>query len=555
MSEIEIDNLSHEAATAYIMSLQEQKQQLEKQMAELEAKAAELEQQSRDKDKEIQKLQVLSEMLAKARKKIFGQSSEQIQYINGSQQLDFFNEAELCSDAAAPEPGKNTPVKSYERKPKRTKAEMLEGVEHQKVWCDPPKEELICPECGKALQEDEIIGEKFLYTGVVIIPRMVCAVDFYTHSYKCSECEEKTGKTVIVQGKAPEPIMAKSMATPSSVASVMIEKFDNCVPLYRQEQYWKSIGVDLRRNTMANWIIRGSQWFVPIWNILHEKVLSSDIINADETSCHVLKEDGRTSKQVSRMWVLCSQEWKIALYKYHPTRAGKVADELLHGFTGYLQTDGCSSYNTVKTATHIGCWAHARRKWVDCFPKGIPEGCENDNDVKGLRLIEEIFSVDKSLSDLPPEQRYKERQEKLKPVLDRYWNHLESFKAENDSGLLKAQNYSLNHKEQLNNILLDGRLELTNNLAERTVKPFVMARKNFLFADTSRGADASALCFSMIETAKRNGLNPFGYLLYLLRELPKLGHNPTKEQLYPFLPWSESLPSYCKGTFDLSLLL
>ena len=137
------------------------------------------------------------------------------------------------------------------------------------------------------------------------------------------------------------------------------------------------------------------------------------------------------------------------------------------------------------------------------------------------------------------------RQQKLRPLLEQYWALLDSFEAAEGTALSKAKNYSLNQKDALNAVLLDGRLELTNNLAERTVKPFVMARKDFLFCDTAKGADASALCFSVMETAKRNGLNPFGYLLFLLQELPKLGENPTDEQLFPLLPWDDNLPAYC----------
>ena len=151
-----------------------------------------------------------------------------------------------------------------------------------------------------------------------------------------------------------------------------------------------------------------------------------------------------------------------------------------------------------------------------------------------------------SWKDTAPEERLRLRSEQLKPILDRYWEYLVSFEAAEGTALYKAQNYSLNQKESLNAVLLDGRLELTNNLAERTVKPFVMARRNFLFCDTAKGADASALCFSVIETAKRNGLDPFGYLMFLLQELPKLGADPKEEQLLPLLPWLPDLPGYCK---------
>lgn len=157
----------------------------------------------------------------------------------------------------------------------------------------------------------------------------------------------------------------------------------------------------------------------------------------------------------------------------------------------------------------------------------------------------EKFAVSEITSNMSLDERQKHRMAEMKPVMDAYWDFLSSFSSEKDSNLQKAQTYSLHQRKQLEAVLLDGRLELTNNVAERTVKSFVMARKNFLFCDTAKGADTSALCFSVMETAKRNRLDPFGYLLFLLQELPKLGNEPTREQLLPLLPWSTTLPEYC----------
>lgn len=182
-------------------------------------------------------------------------------------------------------------------------------------------------------------------------------------------------------------------------------------------------------------------------------------------------------------------------------------------------------------------------KWVDCFVDGKP--VQGSRSEAAFGLIEEMFALEQAWKDESPQARFDLRQQKLRPLLEQYWALLDSFEAAEGTALSKAKNYSLNQKDALNAVLLDGRLELTNNLAERTVKPFVMARKNFLFCDTAKGADASALCFSVMETAKRNGLNPFGYLLFLLQELPKLGENPTDEQLFPLLPWDDNLPAYC----------
>ena len=209
-----------------------------------------------------------------------------------------------------------------------------------------------------------------------------------------------------------------------------------------------------------------------------------------------------------------------------------------------MQTDGNPAYNLAVNAVRVGCWAHARRKFTDCLPKGIKD--EDTRAEKALALIGKIFTADEGLNELSEDQRSEKRPEILKPLLDEYWKYIENIYAAGGSNLAKAVTYSLHQKTQLNNVLLDEKLELTNNRAERAVKPFVIGRKNWLFSDTDKGADASARCYSIIESANLNGLNVFGYLSYLLTELTKLGNEPTDEQLDSLLPWSDTLPDYCK---------
>lgn len=534
MTDIDLSTLSPEVA-AYIRSLEEKN-------STLEEKNQKPEEENRAQKDALVRMQSLNEQLVCLRKRMFGRSSEKIEYVD-CKQLDFFNEAETYCDAAAPEPGKTVPVTAHARKAKRTKAELTEGLKHQKVLCELPEEEQICAKCGTKMTP---IGEKYVRTELIIVPAKISVIDYYVATYKCVHCEKEVGESYIEQAKTPVPVMKKSMAAASTVAYVMQEKFQKGVPLYRQEEYWKGQCVDLHRNTMANWIIRSSRWFIPLWDAFRNELLRCDIVNADETDCHVLKEDGRESKQMSKMWVFCSPEKNIALYQYRPSRKGQVAKEMLEGFSGYLQTDGYSGYNAVEDVTHVGCWAHARRKWVDCFVDKKP--VDGSKSQKAFEYVEKLFALDLQWKDLSPEERKVHRQSELKPVMDEYWDFLNSFEADKDSNLGKARTYSLSQRKALESILMDGRLTLTNNIAGRTVKPFVMSRKNFLFCDTAKGADASALCFSMIETAKRNGLDPFGYLLFLLQELPKLGEAPTEEQLEHLFPWSDTIPAYCHLT-------
>lgn len=483
----------------------------------------------------------MNEMLTKGRRMMFGRSSEKSCYVEG--QLSFFNEAETESNASAPEPKEDILIAAHTRKAKRTKEELTENLPHKEITVEFEGKDKKCDICGAELV---CIGKEKLRSELNIVPAQIFVIDYYRNVYKCIECEKKTGYAEILKPDAPVAVMKKSMASPATVAYTMQEKYQNGVTLFRQEQYWKSQGVELNRNTLANWIIRSSLWFGPMYELMLEELLKEDIVHADETELRVLKRDGTPTNSMSRMWVFCSGKYSqkpMSLYKYHPTRSAKVVEDILGEYKGYLQTDGYEAYTHAWKAKRIGCWAHARRKWIDCLPKGI--NAEESKAGQALSVVEKIFETEKSLVGMPEKDIYRERINRTKPLLKKYWKLLEETDSPKGSALCKAVNYSLNNKAELEGFLEDGRLELTNNRAERAVKPFVIARKNFLFSDTSKGADASALCFSMIESAKLNNLDVYGYLIYLLSELPKYGKKPDKEQLKKLLPWSQELPDYC----------
>ena len=486
----------------------------------------------------------LNEMLTKSRKMMFGRSSEQLKNIYGSEQLSFFNEAETEYNSGAPEPKEETLVKAHTRKAKRTQAEITENLEHREEIIDLPDDKKTCGICGKPLV---CIGKEKLRSELNIVPAQVFVIDYYRYVYKCPECEKETDEANIYKPEAPVPVMKKSMASPATVAYTIQEKYQNGVTLFRQEQYWKSNGVELKRNTLANWIIRSSQWLKPLWQLMKEELFKEDIVHADETELRVLKRDGKPTNSMSRMWVFCSGAYskkKMALYKYHPTRSSAVVRDMIGEYSGYLQTDGYSAYNAADKARHIGCWAHARRKFAECLSKGIED--KDSKAAQVLEIIERLFGIEKGLEGMSKDTIKVEREKKAIPLLKEYWKLLESINAVGGSNLDKAVKYSLNHRKELEGYLNDGRIEMTNNRAERAVKPFVIARKNFLFSDTSRGAESSAMCFTMIESAKLNDLNVYGYLIYLFSELPKLGEEPKQEELIKMLPWSQELPAYCK---------
>ncbi len=484
----------------------------------------------------------LNEMLVKGRKAMFGKSSEQLSNIDGSEQLSLFNEAEQEYSAKAEEPTIETVnVKSHPRRKRLSCEELPDSVEHKKIVID--LDDKKCPECG---EEMVCIGEEFVCSKLHIVPAQISVWDFYQKKYKCKSCDGDGTNTKIIKPEMPVPVIKKSMASAGTIAYIIQQKYELGTPLCRQEKYWKAQGIDLTRTTMANWIIRSSNWIKPLFELMMKLLLKEPVIHADETVLRVLKRDGKQVDGQSRCWVFCSgkdSKLKMVLYLHRPTRSAKVVEEVLGGYSGYLQTDGYAAYNAAVNATRLGCWSHARRKWVECLPKGIEN--KNSKAAQALELVEQIFAEDKRLEGLPEDEVYVQRLERIKPLLERYWELLGSISAVGGSNLDKAVNYSLNNKKELEAFLLDGRLELTNNRAERAVKPFVMGRKNWLFSDTTKGADASMMLYSVIESAKLNNLNVYDYLLHLLTELPKLGEKPDPEQLDTFMPWAK-LPNFCK---------
>ena len=339
------------------------------------------------------------------------------------------------------------------------------------------------------------------------------------------------------------------MASPSSVAAIIVQKYIGGQPLYRQEQQLESEGFPLPRQTMANWVIQCTDlWFSLIYNRMHQLLVEQGVLHADETGLQVLKEPNRKATQKSRMWLYrTGQRGKlpIILYEYQPTRHAEHPQNFLKGFKGFLHVDGYAGYNELPATTLVGCFAHARRKFVDAL-KAISK--HNRSTVianEGLSFCNQLYTIERKLREASDQDRYKKRKEHSQPVLDKFFSWLKIQELKKLPGQLgTAINYCLNQWHKLEGFMLDGRLEIDNNLAERSIKPFVIGRKNWLFSSTPEGATASAMIYSVVETAKANGLNPYEYLVYLLETLPNM---KTETNLDSLLPWSPDLPDNCKS--------
>lgn len=531
MEKIDISGMTPEQIDEYISKL-------EKQQAELKQTI------------EAQEIRInnLMDILAKSQKAMFGRSSEKSKYVLGedSNQISMalFNEAEMEANSKAEEPTVETMVKSHARKPKRTKEELAESLPVVEVICDLPEHQHKCNICNGELR---YLGKEHVRDELEIIPAQVRVLRYVRYNYVCKDCEKETGDANIIKSNVPAPVMKRSLASPSSVAHVMYQKYVNHMPLNRQEKDWANQGVALSRATLANWIIRPSHdWLEPLYGVMKKHLIAEPVIHADETVVQVLKEEGKNPSSESRMWVYASGKSKtpVVLFEYQPTRSGQHAKRFLEGFSGFLQTDGYAGYSSVPNVVHCGCWAHLRRKFEEALPKSVNQ--EESKAEIGFKYCNELFSLEKKWADLEYNERYQKRLEQAKPVLDAFWSWVSSLNVLQGSNLGKAVTYALNQKEALNSFLLDGRTEISNNRAENSIRPFVNGRKNWLFSDTKHGAVASATVYSIIETAKLNNLNPYMYLVHLFTQLPNL-KELNSETLKPFLPWSQMLPQWCRN--------
>lgn len=507
-----------------------------------------LETQLEEQSKKVETQQIhidrLMDIVSNLQKTAYGQSSEKSKYlVNDENQLSLFNEAEVESKSHAPEPNAVT-VTNYIRKAKRTKEELVADLPVTEIICELDAEKLNCNECDGKMR---VLGKEQVRDELEIIPAQVKLLRYIRYSYVCQSCEQDTGEATIVKAPVPAPVIKKSLASASTVAYVMYQKYVNGMPLYRQEKDWANQGLVLSRATLANWIIRSAtDWLEPLWKTMKSHLLKQDVIHADETVIQVLKEEGKKPSSQSRMWVYCSGNTgaaPIILFEYQPTRSGEHARRFLAGFNKYLQVDGYVGYNKVPDVTRCGCWAHLRRKYQEAMPKNA----EDSTAAVGFDYCNKLFDIEKNLKDLTSEERKLQRQERSKPVLDAYWAWLETIHVLRGSKLGDAITYSESQRATLSTFLEDGRIEISNNRAENSLRSYVVGRKSWLFADTKKGATSSAIVYSLVETAKANKLNVYMYLVHIFSTLPSLDFHSNPAVLEELMPWSESLPDYCRN--------
>lgn len=478
-----------------------------------------------------------------AQSRQFGVSSEK-----SPDQVDWlFNEAEAIEDESAVESNATEITESTEVDIASTPTSTKKKTGRKPLPADLPREtrlidladaEKICPCCNGDLHK---IGEE-KSEQLEYIPASLKVIEILRPKYACRACEKKATATPIVIAPMPASPIPKSMATPSLLAYIIGNKYQLALPLYRQEIIFKQLNLDLNRNTLSNWIMRSADVLERLLQRLKITLLTQTAIHADETPVTVLQDD----KKNNYMWVYCSGRDSpdpnspannIVIYDYQPSRAAACPKEFLNSYKGYLQVDGYAAYESTG-ATLAGCMAHARRKFIDA-QKIQPKGKVGRADW-AVTHIQKLYRVETHISDKTPEEKYALRQLHAAPLLTEFkaWLDKTAQQTNPKSTLGEAVAYTLRQWEKLITYMQHGQLCIDNNRAERAVKPFVIGRKNWLFSNTASGAKASAMLYSIIETAKANDLNPVKYVEHLLTEIPKRTEGDLLEDL---MPWAVKL--------------
>ncbi|SCW76993.1 Transposase [Lachnospiraceae bacterium C10] len=498
-----------------------------------------------EKDQVIANLQAQLEYL---KTKLFGSTSEVRKNVFPGQLSIFDTEDDSEKDAVPVEP-EFIEVKSHNRsrKPKATYDEIFENIKTTQVMVDElPEDERICPECGSLM---EPVGKKTIRTEIVYHKASLERIEYVANSYRCPNAY-KEAETPFLHDQCKPALIEGSYVSSGLAAHVMYYKYVLACPLYRQEQDFLHLGARISRSTMAKWIITSSQkYLVHMYEFLHRKLCERQFLMADETPIQVLKEPERRPQSKSYVWVFRTGEDQgipIVLFHYTPTRKGANAAEFLsNAAEGYfLMTDGYKGYNKVPDANRCACWAHIRRYWL----KAIPKGHEQDHThpaVQGLLYCDKLFRYERQYKEkgLSVKQIYKRRLKDQEPVIDAFLSWVDGLTPKTGDGIIKAINYTNGCRPYLKNYLKNGACSLSNNLSENAIRPIVMGRKNWLFSDTQDGADASMVIYSLIETAKENGINPEKYLEYLLEN--RLSAEMSDEELERFAPWGESIREQC----------
>ena len=513
-----------------------------------------------------QQMQVILEKWNLAQANRFGRSSEKMGYDTGTcQQLELavmyaecFNEAEATVNGTPPdEPDmEEVTVTAHKRKKHAGKREEdLKDLPHAEPVISTLTEEELLEQLGPGYRQlkDEV------YQRLEFHPSSFEVKEYHICVYVSAD-----GKTFAKAKRPQADLFRNSIATPSLLAGILNYKYVNALPVHRLAQDFKRSEVNISPQVMCNWVIKSSEiYFSLVYDWMKDVLLKQPVVQADETTLKV-NRDGRKAGSSSYMWVYITGEHddsgkKIVLYDYCRTRSTEHLREFLSSYKGILVSDGYQSYHTFskeQSLTSAGCWTHCRRRFVNAIKaaqKDLPEeALKNSIAYQALARISAIYKLDGSWKERTSEYRMEHRQRILKPLVDEYFDWVKEQiktcnvlpKSETGEGL----SYSINQEKYLRAFLDNGDIPIDNSACERAIRPFCVGRKNWNVIDTVEGAQASAIVYSIAETAKANNLKPYQYFEYLLTELPERisRKKDSTFSLDDLMPWSPKLPMSCR---------
>jgi transposase len=548
LSEEQLNNLNKEALIIIVSSLQDQ---LAAMQGQLDSANAQLSDTNRQ-------IELLAEQIRLMNQRQFGKRSETASEIDGQLSMfDSFNEVEATQNPSIPEPEiTEVIISSYKRSKAKGKREAdLDGLPARVFEHTLSEEELAekFPNGYKELPPE-------VYKRLHIIPETFIVDEHHVHLYAA---KDNSGK--MVRAKRPADLFRNSIATPALVASIINGKYVNALPIERQARAFKDNGIKLEPNTLSNWVIKSTEKYLSlVYDRMHELIYDSKVIHADETPVKVMRIDNAKIKNGKKtyMWVYrnnprCSKH-PIVLYDWQPSRKADHPREFLKDFSGIAVTDGYQVYHTLGSERQdlkiAGCWIHARRPYAEFIKSVGTAAAKGSVAAEGYSMITEIMHIDNEFDDLSNSDRKKQRQHVLKDKVDAYfeWVKNKYNQVTHNSVIGKALAYSINQEKYLRMFLTDGKIPMDNNYAEQAIRPFTIARKNFVLIESSHGAKASAILFSLAETAKANGINTYDYFNLLLTEIPEHQNDTNLDFLDKLLPWSPSVQKKCPSKFKKS---
>ncbi|MBU1700376.1 MAG: IS66 family transposase [Candidatus Eisenbacteria bacterium] len=496
--------------------------------ATVQKQQAALEERDRFVEELQTKIQYLQERIRLLLHKRFGTSSEKL----SEEQFLLFNDFAEPAEREEEDSDDVVLVKEHKRV-KNGRKPLPDSLPRIEVIHDLSDEEKICPHDGTALKK---IGQE-TSEQLGMTPPKFWVTRHIRPKYACPRCEE-----TVKMAPPPPQAIPKSMAGPSLLAHIAVSKYVDALPLNRQSKMLKRSDIHIPRATLAIWMMKCGELVQSLINLMRDELLSGSYTQMDETGLQVLKEPGKLARSKSYLWAQRSgsKEHPLILFHYDPTRSGEVPKRLLEGFSGFLQVDGYTGYNAVceesSEIRRVGCMAHARRMFDEAVKAQTKKILKKESLAsQAMKRFRKLYRIEHEIRDLSPAERKAARQLRSKPRLDKMkeWAEASVSQVPPKSLTGQALRYLLNQWEYLIRYLEDGRLEIDNNMIENTIRPVAVGRRNWLFCDTVRGAEASANLYGLVETAKANGLDPYKYLHFIFTELPKAG---TLEEIEKLLP-------------------